>query len=100
MEGPNRMQRLRLVRFVRAMLRCERQEERHGIDMRTRQIETAFRVTNAKEVWMRFVSLGVLVAFAAIATTTEAEDWPSFRGPSGTGVSGDKAAPPRMGGED
>jgi outer membrane protein assembly factor BamB len=41
---------------------------------------------------MRFVPVAVVVAFA-IAPTTRAEDWPSFRGPRGTGVSGDTAAP-------
>lgn len=41
---------------------------------------------------MKFVFIAVVAAFA-IATTTRGEDWPSFRGPRGTGVSGDKAAP-------
>jgi outer membrane protein assembly factor BamB len=41
---------------------------------------------------MRFVSIAVVAAFATV-TTTWAEDWPSFRGPRGTGVSVDKAAP-------
>jgi outer membrane protein assembly factor BamB len=41
---------------------------------------------------MRSVSIAVVAAFAAV-TTTWAEDWPSFRGPLGTGVSGDKTAP-------
>jgi outer membrane protein assembly factor BamB len=41
---------------------------------------------------MRLVPIAVVAAFA-IATATRAEDWPSFRGPRGTGVSGDQAAP-------
>src|SRR5260221_7462233 len=41
---------------------------------------------------MRFVPIGVVAAFA-LATTIHAEDWPSFRGPQGTGISGDRAAP-------
>lgn len=41
---------------------------------------------------MRLLLIAAIAAFA-IATTARAEDWPSFRGPSGTGVSGDKTAP-------
>src|SRR5262245_31274722 len=45
---------------------------------------------------MRFVPVAVFAIFV-MPTTTRAEDWPSFRGSRGTGVSGDKAAPPTWG---
>jgi outer membrane protein assembly factor BamB len=45
---------------------------------------------------MRFVLIPFFAA-CLLATTTRAEDWPSFRGPSGTGVSGDKNAPSTWG---
>jgi hypothetical protein len=41
---------------------------------------------------MRFIPITVIAAFS-IATTTRAEDWLSFRGPRGTGISTDKAIP-------
>jgi hypothetical protein len=41
---------------------------------------------------MRFVPVAVVAALA-ITTAARSEDWPSFRGPHGTGVSTDKAAP-------
>jgi outer membrane protein assembly factor BamB len=41
---------------------------------------------------MKFVPFAI-VASLAMSTTTWAEDWPSFRGPRGTGVSEDKAVP-------
>ena len=47
---------------------------------------------------MRFVTL-VVVGVFSIATTNRAEDWPSFRGPRGTGVSGDTTVPLTWGGK-
>jgi outer membrane protein assembly factor BamB len=44
---------------------------------------------------MRFVPIVTfgIVATAAMSAVLHAEDWPSFRGPRGTGVSADKTAP-------
>src|SRR5262245_23642088 len=41
---------------------------------------------------MRLLVVAIAGSFV-VATTSRADDWPSFRGPRGTGVSDDKAAP-------
>jgi hypothetical protein len=49
-------------------------------------------IADGKQKCLPRVAIAVVAAFA-LATTAWAEDWPSFRGPRGTGVSEDTAAP-------
>jgi outer membrane protein assembly factor BamB len=53
-----------------------------------------------QHAWSRFCVLCLIASILAIATTSRAEEWPEFRGPTGLGYTTETTLPTRWGGPD